>query len=341
VRAVQGEGLFDLQVNGYAGVDFNDAALTADRLDAALEAMLADGVTGCLPTLITATPADLRARFAALDAAVRDSRLGRRMVPGYHLEGPFLNDADGYCGCHPASAMTDPDIALVADIESTLSRPILLVTLAPERAGGVAAVRHWADAGKTVAVGHSAAGFACIRAAADAGLSLSTHLGNGLPQTMPKLDNTLLAQLAEPRLTACLIADGLHIPPEALRALIALKGPDRCVLVTDAVLAAGMPPGPYRFAGMAATLQPDGRVTPESGIGLAGSALRLDQAVRNLVDWSITDPAQAAAMAGPAARAVLARSFARFGIRCDPGRVTWSADLRPEVTQMPDLLHNR
>lgn len=332
---MQSDGLFDLQVNGYAGVDFNDAGLTPDRLDTALEAMLAVGVTGCLPTLITATPEDLRARFVALDAAVQASRLGPLMVPGYHLEGPFLNAGQGYHGCHPAGAMCDPDVALVAGLETSLSRPILLLTIAPERTGSLAAIRHWIAGGKTLAIAHSAADFSTVRAAADAGMTLSTHLGNGLPQMLPKLDNTLLAQLGEPRLRACLIADGHHVPPEALRALIALKGPERCILVSDAVVAAAMPPGVYSFAGMDVQLLADGRVVQPSGAGLAGSALQLDQAVRNLVDWSIASPQAAAAMAGPAARAALSRAFTHHGIAPDPGRIAWSDALEPRVVEMP------
>lgn len=334
---MQSEGLFDLQVNGYAGVDFNDVGLTAQAMDTALEAMLHDGVTGCLPTLITATPAKLLERFAALDAAVRDSRLGPVMVPGYHLEGPFLNASDGYHGCHPRAAMTDPVATLPGELEARLSRPILLLTIAPERTGAIPAIRHWSGLGKTVAVAHSAAGFEVIRAAADAGLTLSTHLGNGLPQMLPKLDNTLLAQLAEPRLTACLIADGIHIPKEALRALIALKGPKNCILVSDAVVAAAMPAGAYSFAGMEVHLQDDGRVLQPSGSGLAGSALRLDQAVRNLADWSISTPQEAAAMAGSAARAALCRSLTHHGISLDPGLLNWSEALEPNVAKMPTI----
>ncbi|WP_372923004.1 N-acetylglucosamine-6-phosphate deacetylase [Roseovarius sp.] len=334
---MQTEGLFDLQVNGYAGIDFNDVGLTASRLDIALEAMLADGVTGCLPTLITAPPETLRARFAALDSAVRNSKLGPLIVPGYHLEGPFLNDHEGYHGCHPAAAMRDPDVAMVTEMESSLSRPILLLTIAPERREGVAAVAHWVAAGKTVAIAHSAANFATVRAAADAGMSLSTHMGNGLPQVLPKLDNTLLAQLAEQRLTACLIADGVHIPPEALRALITLKGPKNCILVTDAVVAAAMPAGTYDFAGMDVRLLEGGRVVQPSGTGLAGSALRLDQAVRNLVDWTIATPETAVKMAGPAARAALSRTMAHHGIVLDPGSISWSDALEPHVSRMPSL----
>src|SRR5580692_11036744 len=102
-------GLIDLQVNGFAGVDFNSATLTAAAMDHALDAMLRTGVTTCLPTLITAPEDVLAARFAALDAAVAGSRLGPVMVPGYHLEGPFLNPAPGYAGCHPPEAMVTAD----------------------------------------------------------------------------------------------------------------------------------------------------------------------------------------------------------------------------------------
>lgn len=335
------EGLFDLQVNGYAGVDFNDAALTPARLDRALEAMLADGVTGCLPTLITAPRADLRARLAALDAAARESRLGASMIPGYHIEGPFLNDDEGYRGCHPAAAMSDPDAGFLAELEAGLFRPILLVTLAPERRGGLDAVRRLAAAGKIVAIAHSAADFSTVRAAADAGMTLSTHLGNGLPQALPKLNNTLLAQLAEPRLAACLIADGHHVPPEALRALVSLKGPARCILTTDAATAAAAPPGAYRFAGMDILHLEDGRVVQPGGAGLAGSALRLDRAVRNVVDWGIAAPAEAMTMAGARPRAALARALARAQIAIDPGELLWSDALEPKLARTPSIVTSR
>ena len=126
-------GLIDLQVNGFAGVDFNSVALTAETLDHALGAMLRTGVTSCLPTLITAREAVIAARFAALDAAVVGSRLGPVMVPGYHLEGPFLNPAPGYAGCHPPTAMIEADVGLLERLAAPLRRPILLLTLAPER----------------------------------------------------------------------------------------------------------------------------------------------------------------------------------------------------------------
>ena len=320
---MEGAGLFDLQVNGYAGIDFNDPALTPGGLDHALAAMRRAGVTQCLPTLITATEAELHARFAALDAAVAGSRLGQSMVPGYHLEGPFLSPDAGFAGCHPIAAMVAPEVGLLERLTARLGRPVRLLTLAMERPGA-AEVAAWASAqGMRVSIGHSDAGVATVARAVAAGASLSTHLGNGLPQRMHKLDNPIMAQLAEDRLAAGFIADGIHVPPPALKAMIRAKGPGRAFLVTDAVAAAAAPPGRYAFAGMAIEGLADGSVrTPGTGT-LAGSALTLDQAVRNVVAWGIVAAQEAVAMAStvPAACMGLPAS----------GRVRWSATLEAAV----------
>jgi N-acetylglucosamine-6-phosphate deacetylase len=327
-------GLFDLQVNGFAGVDFNSVEVDADRLDHALEAMLATGVTACLPTLITA-PADvLAARFAALDRAVAQSRLGPVMVPGYHLEGPFLNPAEGYAGCHPAGAMTAPETAVVDRLARGLTRPILLVTLAPELPGGEAFIAAMSAAGRVVAIGHSAADSATIARAAQAGARLSTHLGNGLPQTLHKVDNPLFAQLAEDRLMASLIADGIHLPPQAVKVMLRAKGPERAILVSDAVSAAATGPGLYPFAGMVVEHARDGSVRLPGSRYLAGSALTLDAAVRNLVDWHLATPDQAVRMASHNPRDLMRPALRRFSLDGDAGDVEWSPALRPREVRV-------
>lgn len=328
-------GLVDLQINGFAGVDFNDPAITSADLDRALEAMLTTGVTHCLPTIITAHPHELIERFQALDKAVAGSRLGPLMCPGYHLEGPFLNPAPGYHGCHPPQAMTAARPELVAEVERGLTRPILMVTLAAESEGAVALTKALAEAGKIVAIGHSAADFAQVSAAADAGLSLSTHLGNGVPQTLHKLANPIFAQLAEDRLMAGFIADGIHIHPRALAALIRAKGFERSILVTDAVVAAAAPVGHYHFAGMAVDRMPDGSVRQEAGL-LAGSALCLDEAVRNVVAWGIATPAQAFAMASDHALAAIRPALSAHGLVLAKGEVEWSDDLFVRRVRLAD-----
>jgi N-acetylglucosamine-6-phosphate deacetylase len=317
-------GLFDLQVNGYAGVDFNSTALTADALDHALEVMRSSGVTSCLPTLITAPEDVLAARFAALDAAVANSRFGPAMVPGYHLEGPFLNPTPGYAGCHPAAAMVLPEPALVERVSKDLRRPILLMTVAPERAGALALIA-WARArGITVAMGHTAAEADDIASAADAGVVLSTHLGNALPQPQPKFANPLMAQLAEDRLYASFIADGIHIPQAALKVLLRAKGLGRSILVTDATAGAAVAPGIYEFAGMRIERASDGSVREPGSSVLAGSGLALDQAVRNIVAWGFASAPEAMAMASTAPAALLGLTLPRT-------EVAWDSDLRPTI----------
>jgi N-acetylglucosamine-6-phosphate deacetylase len=326
---LQTSGLTDLQVNGYAGVDFNDAALTPDALDHALNAMLRSGVTTCLPTLITADETTLAHRLTALDTAVATSRLGPAMVPGFHLEGPFLNPTPGYAGCHPAAAMIPPDPAVLLRLTAGLRHPVLLLTLAPELDGAMPFIR-WARAhGMVVAVGHTASDAEVIDEAMQAGVTLSTHLGNALPQPQPKFHNPLMAQLARDALQASFIADGIHIPPDALKVLLRAKGLSRSVLVTDATAAAAAPPGLYRFAEMTIQHMADGSVRVPGSATLAGSALCLDQAVRNLVSWKLADPVAALAMASTQPRALIAPAIAAHGISVPAGCVSWAADCRP------------
>jgi N-acetylglucosamine-6-phosphate deacetylase len=327
-------GLFDVQVNGFAGIDFNAETIGPDEMDYALEAMLATGVTRCLPTLITASGEELANRFAALDRAVARSELGPIMVPGYHLEGPFLNPGDGYAGCHPASAMTEPSIALIEHLSRDLFRPILLVTVAPELPGCHRFIEAITSAGRVAAIGHSAADAAIVADAAQAGALISTHLGNGLPQTLPKLANPIFAQLAEDRLWASFIADGIHLPAEALKTMIRAKGVERSILVTDAVSAAATRPGLYPFAGMSVEHAADGSVRMPGSRYLAGSALTLDKAVRNVVEWQLATADQALAMASRNPHRLMSAACAAFGIDAVPGEVRWSSDLRPREVQI-------
>ena len=323
-------GLLDLQVNGYAGVDFNSTSLTADALDHALHAMLRAGVTHCLPTLITAPESELAARLHALDIAIRIGRLGPIMVPGIHLEGPFLNPAPGYAGCHPASAMVPADSALLERVIAGIGTPIRLLTLAPELPEALPLIAWAVRRGLVVAMGHTAADHDTVRLAAGAGLSLSTHLGNALPQPQPKFLNPMMAQLAEDRLHASFIADGIHVPPHALAVLLRAKGLERSILVTDATSAADTPPGLYEFAGMRIEHAADGSVREPGSPVLAGSALRLDQAVRNVVTWGFASPRQAIAMASVQPATLL-------GLPGVPSMVTWDEALTPRIVTVGDV----
>ena len=324
-------GLFDVQVNGFAGVDFNDAALTPQAFDHALQAMLATGVTQVLPTLITADAATLAARFKALDHAVKQTPLAQTMVPGYHLEGPFLNPQPGFSGCHPASAMIAPDIQLVDQLRSGLSKPILLTTIAPELPGSIEFIKQARARNMAVAIGHSDARRDVITAAVEAGATFATHLGNGVAHQMHKFDNPIVAQAVEDRLWGCFIVDGIHVPPYALKMLLRTKSLDKSILVTDAVSAAASPPGHYPFAGMRVERAVDGSVRDIGTPYLAGSSLTMDQGLRNLINFGLCSFDEAIRLGSDNPR----KAFLECGIAiADPGSVTWSADHRIVETRL-------
>ena len=225
--------------------------------------------------------------------------------------------------------MIAPDSLVLDRLTAELRRPVLLLTLAPERAGALRCIAWARERGIMVAMGHTAADAALISQAIQAGITLSTHLGNALPQPQPKFLNPLIAQLARDELHASFIADGIHIPPHALKVLLRAKGLSRSVLITDATAAAATQPGLYPFAGMTVQRSSDGSVRVPGSAALAGSALCLDQAVRNVVDWGLAEPAAALAMASTQPAALLAEVLHWHGITLQAAAVTWTAELHP------------
>lgn len=280
-------GLVDIQVNGFAGVDFNAPGINAGRMDIALSAMLASGVTRCLPTLITASTDELVSLLQALDMAVSESRLGPVMVPGYHIEGPFMSPEDGYVGAHPREHMRAGSPDLVLALEAVSSRPIKLMTVAPEVDGVMALIPFLAARGIACAIGHSAASRAQIDAAIAAGATLSTHLGNGLPHMLNKNESSLLVQLGRDQLMASFIADGIHIPRDILQSWLRAKTLGRALIVTDAASAAGAPGvgGTFSLGHGIIERHLDGSVRLPGSSYLAGSAASMDEMVRNLMSW--------------------------------------------------------
>lgn len=266
-------GLFDLQVNGFAGVDYNRAGLSSAALDASFQAMRATGVTRCLPTLITSSTDHFATCAAALVASTDP------IVAGLHMEGPYISPTDGYRGAHPLAHVALPTVEDFKRRQDAAAGRITLVTLAPELDGALPFIEYLVDQGIVVALGHTAADAACIRDAVTAGARLSTHLGNGCAQTVNRHLNPLWSQLADDRLSASVIADGFHLPDEVLQAFVKAKGPARSILVTDAMAGAGAPPGRYTLGDIEADVDAAGRVSEPPAGNLAGSALTMDRAV--------------------------------------------------------------
>jgi N-acetylglucosamine-6-phosphate deacetylase len=273
-------GLFDLQVNGFAGVDFNAPDLTADRAAHALDAMRATGVTRCLPTLITSA-------FDAFAAAARVlSRLDHPAIAGLHMEGPYISPQDGARGAHPRRHVTAASIDDFRRRQDAAAGRIALVTLAPEVDGALPLIEHLFASGVRVAIGHTMASSDRIEDAILAGASLATHVGNGCPEMLPRHPNPNWELLAADSLTASFIVDSHHLPPATVKAMIRAKGAGRSLLITDAVAAAGSAPGDYRIGDQSCTLSADGRVSLVGTPYLAGSSLTLDRAIGNTVRFT-------------------------------------------------------
>jgi N-acetylglucosamine-6-phosphate deacetylase len=273
-------GLFDLQVNGFAGVDFNAPGLAADRCIEALERIGATGVTRCLPTLITSSLAGF-ARNARVIVGTSHTA-----IAGIHMEGPYLSPEDGPRGAHPREHVIPASTDDFDRRQEAADGRIVLVTLAPEIPGILPLVEHLVAAGVRVAIGHTAATHTQIRDAITAGATLATHLGNGCAQLLPRHPNAIWTLLAADEVSASFIADGHHLPAEALKAMVRAKGPGRSILVTDATAAAGSPPGRYPIGAAAGDLTEDGRVSLPGTPYLAGSSLTLPRAIANVVRFT-------------------------------------------------------
>jgi N-acetylglucosamine-6-phosphate deacetylase len=272
---LEAPGFFDLQVNGFAGVDFNAPGLDADRVSEALEQMRTTGVTCCLPTLIT-SPFD---RFAANARAI--AHCSTTAIAGIHMEGPYLSPEDGARGAHPREHLIPGSIDDFKRRQDAALGRIVLVTLAPEVPGTLPLIEYLVASGVRAAIGHTLATPDGIADAVAAGATLSTHLGNGCPEMLPRHPNVIWEQLAADSLYASVIVDGHHLPPSTVKAMIRAKGRDRTILVTDATAAAGSRSGRYTIGGVVCELGANGRVSLPGTPYLAGSALTLDRAVAN------------------------------------------------------------
>ena len=249
---------FDLQVNGYAGVDFNQDALAGADLRRACARLREDGVDGVLATVVTDQLPRMEARLARIAAIHRQDQLVCEVVRGIHVEGPFISAAPGYVGAHPAEAVRPADVETTKRLLDAAGGLVRLVTLAPECDPGMKVIRHLAKRNILVSAGHCDPSLDELHAAIDAGASMFTHLGNGCPIMLHRHDNVIQRVLSlHDRLTICFIGDGVHVPPMALKNYLRLAGLERTVVVSDAVAAAGLEAGQATPNRRPATSSPD------------------------------------------------------------------------------------
>lgn len=320
-------GLVDLQVNGFAGFDANSADGDLDLIVAMVRALVAVGVTTVVPTVVTQSEDHIVGCLRRIAAARAADSLVRHAVPFVHVEGPNLSPDDGPRGVHPAEHIRPPDVGEFERWQQACDGLIGIVTLSPHWPDSPAYISDLAGRGVHVSVGHTHADRAQISAAADAGASLSTHLGNGAHAVLPRHPNYIWAQLAEDRLTAGFIGDGHHLPADTLIAMLRAKGLSRSFLVSDATTLAGAAPGIYRTpVGGEVELSQDGRLSQRGTPYLAGAARSLTDGVAQVANLGPLSLAAALSLAtaSPGRVAGGARGTLVVGAPADLVRFRWS-----------------
>lgn len=294
-------GFIDLQVNGFAGTDYNDPSVSTEQIAASVRALFTTGVTRILATIITGSEERITGALKNVSRAVRElDRNGQaegQAIAGFHVEGPHISPEDGPRGAHPLEHIRKPDIEEFHRWQQAADGMLKLVTVSPEWDEAAKYVSELVRNGVVASIGHTKATTDQIQACVDAGARMSTHLGNAAHVTLHKTQNYIWDQLANDTLTACFVVDGIHIPSHFIKAAMRAKGYDRCVLVTDAVAPAMCAPGPYRLGQVDVELKEDGSVVLRGGSRLAGSALRMDTAIGNTVRYAEISLREAVTMA--------------------------------------------
>ncbi len=287
-RGYLAPGYLDIHVHGGGGGDFMDADPEAVVAITTIHAR--HGTVGLLATTLTAPEEQI---IRAIRTVRQAPRKGARVL-GYHIEGPYINLAH--------KGAQNPEYvrpASIAEIDRWMAEggpeDRWHVTLAPETDGALEAIRYLVRRGATVSAGHTDATYDQMRAAAEAGLSHATHLYNGMRGLHHREPGTVGSALALPGMTVELIADGVHVHPAAMQVAVRARGPERVLLVTDAMRATGMGDGEFTLGGLPVTVR-NGEARLHSG-SLAGSVLTMDRAVQNAVRLIGLDLPTAVAMA--------------------------------------------
>ncbi|HXG46412.1 MAG TPA: N-acetylglucosamine-6-phosphate deacetylase [Methylomirabilota bacterium] len=268
--------LCDLQINGYAGVDFQRDGVGEDDLLRAAVGLREAGCASFLLTLITDEWPRLLGRLRNLRRLRAVSPELQRAIVGWHVEGPFLSAEPGYRGAHDPLVMCDPTPAHVRELRAAAGEDPVLLTLDPARRGALAAIAEAVGLGMKVSLGHTNASSVVLKQALAAGATGFTHLGNGCPRELDRQDNILWRVLDLEGINVSLICDGIHVAPELFRLIHRVRAGRQIYYTTDAMSAAGSPPGRYRLGRLELEVGGDGVVRLPGTGNFAGSALRPD-----------------------------------------------------------------
>lgn len=276
-------GWIDLQVNGYGGVDFNADEISDDALLEVAGKLKSDGVDKILVTIITAPLQTMLRRISRWADRMERMPSLSGVVAGLHIEGPFINSDAGYVGAHRAADVTQARVGIAEPLVDAGRGNIRMVTLAPECDQNGDVTQWLTERGVRVAAGHSDASVDQLNRCIDRGLVMYTHLGNGCPTSLDRHDNIIQRVLSvSDRIAVSFIADGHHVPFFALRNYLRVVPDENIIIVTDAIAAAGMPPGQYPLGDQIVEVEPDRSAWFSDRSHFAGCATTLSQMAQEL-----------------------------------------------------------
>jgi N-acetylglucosamine-6-phosphate deacetylase len=314
-------GFIDMHVHGGGGADFMDG--TEDAVRKILRTHLACGTTGLLATTLTASGDATGKAITAIAAAAKEPRLGESAILGIHLEGPYI--CQKRRGAQPEAFVRPPDLNELRQWIDLSGGLVKQITIAPEMPGALEFIRKATALGVICSIGHTDASFVQTQAAIDAGARQATHLFNAMSGFHHREPGAAGALLDSDQVTAELICDGVHLHPGAVELAVKTKTPERCVLITDAMEAAGMPDGQYSLGGQQ-VLSKNGVAAFPDGT-LAGSVLTMDLAFGNVQKFARVSAWDASLMASLIPARQLGISDSRGSI--DPGKIADIVALDP------------
>jgi N-acetylglucosamine-6-phosphate deacetylase len=288
-------GFVDLQINGYKGVHFSDISLTRDDFIMACRGVFEAGTTAFLPTMITSPKEVYEHNLPIMAAVLREAKFRGRLL-GFHIEGPFISAQEGARGAHDTQWISKPDVDYLKQLIEWADDQVKLLTIAADPDGSEQLACYAISQGIAVSLGHQMAGDTDLARLVQAGAVSLTHLGNGVPAILSRLENPIWAGLGNDDLIAMIIADGHHLPVSVLKTIIRTKGSERCVVVSDASSPAGLPPGNYEALDHQVVLEEDGLLRDLTTGYLGGSSATMLRCMNHLASLDLVGTDELLAM---------------------------------------------
>ena len=282
-------GFVDLQVNGFKGVDFSGPDLTEESFARACRALLEEATTAFLPTVVTSS-IDTYSHNLPLMARIMEWQEFKGRLLGFHIEGPFISPEPGARGAHNPDYIRQPDLELFRQIYDWADGKVKVLTIAADVPGADELARMATDMGVAVSLGHQMATESDLQRLIKAGARALTHLGNGIPNMLPRHHNPIWAGLAADELSALIITDGHHLPPAVIKTFLRAKTPARIIVISDIAPLAGLPPGRYEWMGAKVVLEESGLLHDPVKQCLAGSSATMLQCMNYLASLNLLSP---------------------------------------------------